>query len=131
MLSTLLTDSNIWAAVSATTAATQSDGNDVENGPQREDGYALSTGNAVGVFALCTSVSWAANLAPGRRTLPTTFEWQPLSNAFPILSDYHRRAATGLAAYRHPWFDTSQIREMPRGKFTCGCRGRGHMLEDC
>lgn len=56
VLSTLLTDSNIWAAVSVTTAATQSDGNDVENGPQREDGYALSTGNAVGVFAFCTSV---------------------------------------------------------------------------
>jgi len=36
--------------VSVTTAATQSDGNDVENGPRREDGFALSTGNADGAL---------------------------------------------------------------------------------
>ena len=105
----------------------------MENGPQREGGYALLTGDAVGLFVPCTSESWAADnyMATGRRSLPTTFGWQPISNAFPIFSDHHCRAATGLAAHHLTRFITCQIREMPRGKLTCDRRGGGHVLEDC
>lgn len=105
----------------------------MENGPQREDGYALLTGDAVGLFIPCTSESCVADncMVTGHRSLPTTFGWQPISNAFPFFSDYHRRAAAGLAAHHLTRFDTCQIREMPRGKLTCGRRGGGHVLEDC
>jgi hypothetical protein len=105
----------------------------VENGPQGQDGYTLLTGDDVSVFVPCICDSWAVNPiygTPGWRSSPTVFEWQSLSSPLPILSDHHRRAATGLAAGRLAWFDTGQIREMPRGKLTCGCRGWGHVLED-
>ena len=127
-------DSNIRVAVSVTAAATQGDGNDVENGPQGEDGYALLRGDDVSAFTPCASESGTVNPiygAAGRRSSPTVFERQPLPSALPILSDHHRRVATGLAAGRLAWFDPGQIRKMPRGKFTCGRRGWRHVLEGC
>jgi hypothetical protein len=125
-------DSNIRVAVSVTTVATQGDGNDVENGPQGEDGYAL-TGDDVSVFTPYHASGSRNPIygAAGQRSPPTVFERQPLPSALPILSDHHRRVATGLAAGRLAWFDTGQIRKMPRGKFTCGRRGWRHVLEDC
>ena len=49
----------------------------------------------------------------GRFTLPTAFQWQPISNALPVHFDHYRRAAAGLAADRLPWFCTCQILEVP------------------
>lgn len=63
-------DSNIRVAVSVTAAATQGDGNDVENGPQGEDGYALLTGDDVSVFTPCASESRTVN--PICRTVQST-----------------------------------------------------------
>jgi hypothetical protein len=54
-------DSNAQVAVSVTTATSQGDGDDVENGPQGQDGYTLLTGDDVSVFIPCISDSWAVN----------------------------------------------------------------------
>jgi hypothetical protein len=88
----------------------------VENGPRREDGYAPLSGDAVSDF-LWPAVSWAAKVhaGTGRLTSPKAIEWQPLSNALPVLFDHYRRAAAGLAAHHLPWFDTCQILKVPRG----------------
>lgn len=92
-----------------------SDGDDVENGSRREDGYAPLPGDAVSVLMLCGLRAAKIAPGPGRLTSPTAFERQPLSNALPVLFDHYRRAAASLAADRLPWFDTCQILEVPRG----------------
>src|SRR5579863_7814682 len=59
-LSTLCDEFQLRAAVSVAPATPQGDGDDVENGPQGEEGYALLTGDDVSAFPRI-SESWAAN----------------------------------------------------------------------
>jgi hypothetical protein len=43
-------DSNVAVAVSDTSTVAHGEGDDVENGPRREDGYAPLPGDAVRIF---------------------------------------------------------------------------------
>jgi hypothetical protein len=104
-------------AVSDAAAATNSDGDDVENGQKRNDGYMLMTGGAVSALRYVLTLAsgqWLL-LASGWCASPTEFEQQPLSNAFPFLPDHHRRVITGLATRRLSWGGTCQVLEMPWG----------------
>ena len=90
----------------------------MENGPGREDGTALLSGDVVSIVPTSLTHVQLDNfiyLVLGWYALPTAFERQSLSNAFPFFLDCYRRAAAGLAAHRLPRFDTRQILEMPRG----------------
>ena len=68
---------------------THSGGDDVQNGSRREDGHAPLPEDAVSVLMLCglRAAKIAAGL--GRLSSPTAFEWQPLSNALPVLFDHY------------------------------------------
>jgi len=83
--------------VSDTSTVAHGEGDDVENGPRREDGYAPLPGDAGG--------------AP----YPRSSSGSPYRMLFPFFSHHHRRAATGLAAHRLSRFDTCQILKMSRG----------------
>jgi hypothetical protein len=105
------------------------DKDDVENGSVRVGSNALVPGSGVSSFDTSTFMGWLISLlALGRHNL---FDWKPISNDLPFLSDYHRRSAAGLAGRRLTWVGTRQIRNVSRGQFTRNRCGGRYLLENC